>query len=393
MSSNKESSDPAPIGPGDGRDPASVQGSVEARQALGEPLHLVLDDISDFAIFMLGLDGKIASWNTGAQRLKGYTAQEAIGQPFGMLFTEEDVEGGKPQREMEYALSHGVYSGEGKRLKKDGSTFDADVTLRLMVDAGGKPKAFVKVTRDISERKRLLKLQEDRALFEKQLLGIVSHDLRNPLNAIMMSAALLQTRAGLDARQVHAIERISTSAQRALRLVRELLDFTQARLAGALSVALSTVDVDGLMHEAVDELQIVYPDRELQAQIQAHGRAELDGDRMAQMLSNLVSNAVKHGAPDKPITLRSEAVGDDVAFSVHNWGAPIPEELKSTIFDPLTQASSRRQSTGSIGFGLFIVKHIADAHRGTVAVTSSQQAGTTFTVRLPRRSHTSKSSS
>ncbi|HEX8538111.1 MAG TPA: PAS domain S-box protein, partial [Cystobacter sp.] len=156
-----------------------------------ERFHLNLEDIKDYAIFRVDPQGRIASWNPGAECVKGYTAQEAIGQPFSMLFTPEDIQARKPEEEMRLAAEKGVYETEAVRVRKGGERFDAHVILRPLSDQGGVHRGFIKVTRDITERKRIEAELRERTEFEQQLIGIVSHDLRTPLSAITLGTALL----------------------------------------------------------------------------------------------------------------------------------------------------------------------------------------------------------
>ncbi len=360
-----------------------------AREVGGEPpggreaLELVLDDIKDYAVFMVSLEGRIASWNDGAQRVKGYRREEAIGLPFAALFTREDAERGQPEHEMRVALATGVYRGEGVRVRKDGSRFCADVTLRLIADDRGTPQAFVKVTRDITERRRLESVNRERAELEKQLLGIVSHDLRNPLAAILLSAAGLLNSGELEGRQTRALSRIVSSADRAMRLVSDLLDFTQARLGKGLPIKPQPLDASDFLELAVEEVRLAHPGREVVLETRRGGPVTWDPDRVAQLLTNLVRNALEHGAKDKPVRVTIAGDVEGVRLEVRNEGNLIPSDLLPHLFDRLTQGPSAK-APGSIGLGLFIAKQIVVAHGGTIDVESTEATGTTFLVRLPR---------
>ena len=350
-----------------------------------EPLGLVLDFVQDYAIFLVDLEGRIASWNTGAQRLKGYTEAEAVGQPFAMLFTDEDRARGQPEHEMQHALAHRVFQDEEVRRRKDGSLFDAEVTLSLIRGEDGAPRGFVKVTRDITERKTLQTELAQRKVFQEELLGIVSHDLRTPLNAVLLGAALLRQEE-LSARQSRGVARIVSSAERGIRLVHDLLDFTQARLGEGLSVRTAPLDLHDFTRVVVADVQLAHPHREVELRSEGDGEGEWDADRIAQLLSNLVSNAMAYGTPGTPVQVTTR--GRDAAqveLEVHSTGEPIPEALKPLLFERLTRGVSKDgHNKGSIGLGLFIVCHIARAHGGSVTVESTLEAGTTFTVRLPR---------
>ncbi len=353
-----------------------------------ERLDLHLEDIEDYAIFRISPDGRIASWNHGAERVKGYTSEEAIGQPFAMLFTPEDAQAGQPELEMRVAVEKGVYQGEGTRLRKNGERFEAEVTLRALSSVDGVPRGFVKVTRDISRRKRYEEELRKRAEFEQQLIGIVSHDLRTPISAITLAAALLLRSRDLGVRHASILGRILSSSDRAHRMITSLLDFTQARVGGGLPIQPSAFN----MHEFVDlvlqEVELSRPGSQFRRERSGDGQGEWDSDRVAQLVTNLVNNALTYGEPGEPVTVGIAGEQDDVRLWVHNMGKPIDDASMPLLFEPMHRgkgATTRVVSqNGSIGLGLYIVKQIVLAHGGSIDVQSSQEAGTAFTVRLPR---------
>jgi PAS domain S-box-containing protein len=351
-----------------------------------ERFHLNLEDIKDYAVFRVDTEGCIASWNTGAERIKGYTAEEAIGQPFSMLFTEEDRRKGQPEREMRLAREKGVYQGEGVRVRKGGATFHAEVTLRALSDKEGVHRGFVKITRDISERKRIETELRQRVEFEEQLIGIVSHDLRTPLSAITLAAALLLRSKDLTARHAVTLGRILSSAERGLRLISSLLDFTQARVGGGFVPVYDAIDLNDFAALVMEEVRASHPGRELQFEPVGDGQGEWDSDRLAQLLTNLMNNALTHGDADAPVRLRIHGEPDSVVLAVHNQGKPILPETLPLLFEPMQRGleAGRGAKTGSIGLGLYIVRQIVIAHGGTINVDSTEQRGTIFTVRLPR---------
>jgi len=353
---------------------------------LDERLHLNLEDIKDFAIFRVDPEGRIASWNPGAERLKGYTDKEAIGQPFAMLFTEEDRQAGKPECEMRIASEKGVYQGEGFRMRKGGAIFAAEVTLRALADKGGIHRGFVKITRDISERKRVETELKRRAEFEQQLIGIVSHDLRTPLTAISLAAARLLRSPDFSAPALTSLGRILSSAERAHRMIASLLDFTQARVGGGFTLKHAPLDLHDFTGRVVEEMRVAHPEREILLEHSGNGRGEWDPDRLAQLLGNLINNAVTHGREDAPVRVRVHDEPTSVVMTVHSWGKAIPLGELPHLFEPMRRGSgaARTGSSKSIGLGLYIVEQIVLAHGGTVRVDSSEEKGTTFTIHLPR---------
>ena len=223
--------------------------------------------------------------------------------------------------------------------------------------------------------------------FEQQLIGIVSHDLRSPLQAILLGTAGLLRREELDERTTKAVASIRSAAERASRMVKDLLDFTQARLGGGIPLVRRPTDLHALIRETVEEVRANNPERELRVEAHGEGGGTWDGDRLAQVVQNLASNAVKYSPPGTPVTVRSRGDGDGVELEVHNAGTPIAPEALGRLFQPMQRATALPDSVGrSVGLGLYIVAEVVRAHGGQVEVSSSEKAGTTFTVRLPRGS-------
>lgn len=358
----------------------------EQAQESDERSLLHLEDIKDYAIFRVDPEGRIASWNAGAENVKGYTAEEAIGQPFAMLFTEEDRQKKRPEHEMQVARDKGVYQGEGFRMRKGGEIFAADVTLRALANEQGVHRGFVKITQDIGKRKQAEAELKQRAEFERQLIGVVSHDLRTPLSAISLATALLLRSRDLSTKHVTTLGRILSSAERAQRLIASLLDFTQARIGGGFVLQYAPLELRDFARLVLEETRLANPGRELQFEPGAEVRGEWDPDRIAQLLTNLLTNALVHGQEDAPVRLRVRDEPSSVVISVHNQGSPIPPEEKSHLFEPMKQGSagtSRSSKIKSIGLGLYIVQQIVLAHGGGIDVDSSEAEGTTFTIRLP----------
>lgn len=226
---------------------------------------------------------------------------------------------------------------------------------------------------------------QQRIEFEEQLIGIVSHDLRNPLQAIMTSASSLLRSEGLDERNLERLGRILSGAERANRMIRDLLDFTQARLGGAIPLTRKQVDLSGVARQVVDEILLVSPERCIQIETFGDGHGSMDADRIAQVISNLVGNAVKYSPTDSPITVRVRGTEGELELHVHNAGPPIPPELLPRLFEPFQRGASSDPAGRSIGLGLYIVREIIASHGGRVEVRSEPGEGTTFTLRLPRR--------
>jgi phosphoserine phosphatase RsbU/P len=232
------------------------------------------------------------------------------------------------------------------------------------------------------ERDRQRVLAEDRALFAEQMIGIVSHDLRNPLSVIRMSAHLLAM-GELSSNQVTALGRLSNSVSRADRLIADLLDFTQARLGGGLKVKLKPVDLHTLVAECLEDLRVAFPGRELVHRTSGNGACLASADRLVQLIGNLVANAVAYGSKDTPVTITSSIAPPTFQIVVHNHGTPIPAALLPNLFNPMVRGSTPGSGGQGVGLGLFIVREIAHAHGGKVEVSSSASDGTAFLATLP----------
>jgi sigma-B regulation protein RsbU (phosphoserine phosphatase) len=224
---------------------------------------------------------------------------------------------------------------------------------------------------------------EDRAVFAEQMVGIVSHDLRNPMSVIGMSSVVLGA-GHLTAPQREVVARIDRSVKRAERLIADLLDFTQARLGSGIAVKREPTDVHRAVGECVAELAAAFPERAIVHERVGPGACDADAERIVQAVGNLVANAVHYGDPESPVTVRTEGRAHEVAISVHNAGPAIPPAIREGLFEPMIRGSVTGTGPRGVGLGLYIVREIAKAHGGTVQVQSSVGAGSTFTLALPR---------
>lgn len=223
----------------------------------------------------------------------------------------------------------------------------------------------------------------DRALFAEQMVGIVSHDLRNPLSAVMLGVDALN-RIGLGERPQAVVKRIGRSANRASRLISELLDFTSARLGKGLPVNRASHDLHALVADIVEELSPSFDYRlvhEKNLETSDSG-TQVDADRLAQLVGNLIANAGAYGAPEHPITVTSRTAKGHASVTVHNHGRAIPKDVQASLFQPMVRGTAGNAQR-SVGLGLYIVAEIAKAHGGTVHLQSSSEAGTSFTVHFP----------
>jgi signal transduction histidine kinase len=234
-------------------------------------------------------------------------------------------------------------------------------------------------------RTRELEDAKKRSEFEQLLIGIVSHDLRNPIQTVMTGVSTLLRGDDLPAPGRRTLVRVLTAAQRASRLIRDLLDFTQARLGGRIPVRRVPADLFEHIEQVVNELRAAYADRTLIYSSVGDGRGCWDLDRLAQAVTNLVVNALTYGPPAMPVRIAAAGMDGEVLLDVHNQGAAIPAETMAKLFQPLQRGQGTAGSERSIGLGLYISQQIAYAHNGRITVQSSDEEGTKFTLRLPRQ--------
>jgi signal transduction histidine kinase len=217
-------------------------------------------------------------------------------------------------------------------------------------------------------------------------LAILSHDLRNPLHSIAMSAELLPRLGQGDPDAIGCATQISISANVMARMISDLLDYTRTRLGAGMPVIPAPMDLGTLTRELFNEFRAAHPNRVIRFASDGDMPGEWDPDRLRQAVSNLLGNAIQHGAD--PIDLKIKGEASDIVVVVHNEGPPIPPGELPKIFDPLVRGSNdlapKQNRPGSIGLGLYIAREIATSHGGNIAVTSSKEAGTFFTMRLPR---------
>jgi len=243
----------------------------------------------------------------------------------------------------------------------------------------GKADVFYQLYRQKQELASSLRLNE---LF----VGIIGHDLRNPLSAIVNGARVLEPQL-TDEKQLRTLRRMTAAGQRMTDMIEQLLDLTRARLAGGVGFVRvrNALDVAALVRRTVDELAGAHPQREVAVSVRGDCASTGDAQRLLQLFSNLVANALIHGAPGTPVAVSVDGLGEEIVVRVANAGA-IPDDVVPRLFDPFGgRASGDAGVSGGLGLGLYISQQIAAAHGGSIEVASNESDGTAFTVRLPRR--------
>jgi PAS domain S-box-containing protein len=364
-----------------------------------ERFRLLVDAVTDYAIFMLDPEGRVQSWNAGAQRMKGYTGDEIIGQHFRRFYPAEKQRARHPEHELEMALRDGRYEEEGWRVRRDGTRFWANVVLSAIHDPSGGHVGFAKITRDVTERRRLLveqaaastalaeanrelevaNVQLARAAEDQaQFLAATVHELRTPIAILGSAADLLQDERQLkeeDRRQL--LESMAANATRLRLLVDDLL--MAARLdAQAVVLDLEPVALRPLLTQSVEAANQRAGSRNAHLErCDDDLSVMVDAERLGRILDNLLSNAMNHGRP--PVRVSASAVGRMIELRVADSGDGVHADLRDRLFERYATASR----TGT-GLGLFIVRELARAHGGDAWY--EDEASPTFVVSVPRPS-------
>ena len=339
-------------------------------------LREVLESMGD-GFFSLDPAFRITDVNGKFVEASGKPREETVGRALWDLFPRAATPGSQFDREYRRCMNERVEVHFVVHQPEE----DAWTDIRAFPTADGGIAVFF---RDVSAEQRQEAAAKKSAEFEQQLIGIVSHDLRNPLSAILMASTMLTRSDDLDDRATKNAVRIKNAAERATRLVNDLLDFTKARLGGGIRIDPAPADLHVLTRTVMDEVEAAWPGRDLQLRQDGITKGAWDPDRLGQVVQNLVTNALKYSPEGSTVQIVTGATETEASLSVHNTGAHIAEELLQTIFEPMRRGTEGiDRAARSVGLGLYIVKQIVEAHKGTVTVKSAPGAGTTFTVRLP----------
>ncbi|MCE9660864.1 MAG: PAS domain S-box protein [Burkholderiales bacterium] len=358
----------------------------EALRQSEEQFRLLLESVNDYAIFMLDPEGAILTWNHGAAAIKGYAASEVLGRNFRMFFTAQDILEGKPEAELHAARTQGRAESEGWRVRKDGAVFWANAVLTPVHDGEGRLRGFAKVTRDLSEQRRVREVEQEGRRMQ-EFIAMLAHELRNPLAPIRNAVSLLQDpsldvgarqeatsvmdrQLGLLTHLVDDLLDVGRIATGKISLRDELLDYRQVVM---LSVESARDAIDGRGHA----LRVDLPE----------GPIALRGDptRLTQALLNLLTNAAKYTPDGGRLGLKVGIEGGTVVAAVSDNGRGVAPEARDRIFDLFTQ---ERQAGGAsdpgLGIGLALARALIEQHGGQLTVESPGPGqGSTFHIRLP----------
>jgi PAS domain S-box-containing protein len=359
-----------------------------------------LECVKDYAIFIMDADGIIKTWNAGAEIMKGYRAEEIIGQPFYRFYPLPDIEEGKPRRLLETAARAGRVADEGWRIRKDGSRFWAHAVITALYNGQGFVNGYAKITSDMTERKRVeeelyqtLKRLEDANKRLEELdqlktlsISVASHELRSPLTAIKgYIDNLLEGVAGrLSDQVVRYLTRIGHNTDRVIRLTNMLLDLSRIE-AGEMPLDLDEVSITQVVTDVLRDFETVAKGKAITIQAEDLIEAPVRADRyrLEQVLHNLIHNAIKFTPKRGEVVVRSQVSHDEqVTITVADTGCGIPPAHQDKVFQKFYRAPSPVHE--GVGLGLAITKSLVELHGGKIWVESEPGRGSRFSFTLPK---------
>jgi PAS domain S-box-containing protein len=354
----------------------------------------IIDSLQDYSIFTLDKEFIINSWSAGAVKIFGYESDEAIGQPFDIIFTEEDKKKGIPANEIELSLKDGRATDNRWHLCKDGSLFYAYGLVFPLLGVDGEMLGYVKILRDLTERKnsedaikKYVKEMEALNTHKDSVLAILSHDLRSPLGGIISATAYLRDNFEEMSKDElkQMLELVHTSSVNELNMLDYLLEWARIKYASEaftptkLQLSEHVKTVFNLLNEAA-ALNAV----NLHSEIEENEAVFADVKMLLSVLQNIVSNAIKHTGPGGSVTISAKTIEDKVVIQIKDSGVGMSDEIMEQLFTPQANVLSlaRKENKGA-GIGLLLVKGFLQKNGGEIWVESVEGTGSTFYFTLP----------
>lgn len=392
--------------------------SQESLRRSEERYRILVEGVTEYAIFMLDPNGIFASWNVGSERILGYSEAEIIGQPFARIFTPESIEQGLPARVLQIAIAEGFSKENRWHIRKDGTRFWTHCIITTLRDEGGNLRGFAKIMQDITQRKLaeeereelLLREQSARAEAEAanhtkdDFLAVVSHELRTPMTAIVGWAGMLRSGMLDESRATLAVEIIERNSNLQMQLIEDLLDISRI-IRGDIALNFGRVDLARIINAAIEVVQPVANEKAIDLKFGRSLRLKTeqkensfliwgDSERLQQVVWNLLTNAIKFTPEDGKVEVQLSLASSGEEFitnqsyvqiQVSDTGIGISPVFLPYVFDRFRQADSTSvRSTKGLGLGLAIARHLVELHGGTIRVESPGKGqGARFTIELP----------
>ena len=356
------------------------------RDCVEEQYRLLTENVKDFAIFLLDTQGRIATWNSGAERILGYKEAEIIGQPFAIIFNPQEIVNRQPEHELEIARDKGRSEDERWHVRKDGSRLWASGVVTPLWDGAGKLRGYAKVMRDITDRKRAEVDLAEANQRKDEFLAMLAHELRNPLAPILNALHLLRREKMVSPSQAEATNMIDRQVRQIIRLVDDLLDISRISR-GKIHLRKERVELNRIVQRAVETARHLIDTRKHELTVSLPPEAiwlEADSARLEQVLGNLLNNAAKYTEPNGRIWVTAVREGPIVILRIKDTGIGILPEMLPRIFDLFVQADrSLDRAEGGLGIGLTLVKSLVQLHQGTIEAHSPGVGqGSEFVIRL-----------
>lgn len=366
------------------RDLTERQESMEALRQSEERLRLLITSVSDYAIFMLDPDGRVASWNTGANRIKGYDADEIIGEHFSRFYPEEARAAGVPGILLAKALAEGSAEDEGWRIRKDGTRFWGNVVITAVHDDAGIHRGFVKITRDLTDRRNREQLERS-SKRKDTFLATLAHELRNPLAPMLPGVDVLLKTPHDTGRVVQVASMLRRQVDQMSRLIEDLVDLSRVTT-GKIALHRERIDLFEVIQRSVEAARPAVDAKQHHLSLKLPGSnvvLSADLHRLSQAVSNVLGNAAKYTPPSGRIELVAEALDDKMLrITIRDNGIGITKESLEKIFDLFDQGE--QGSADGLGIGLTLVRTIAHLHGGTVTARSEGEGrGSEMILQLP----------
>jgi len=373
-----------------------------------ERFRLLVEGVSDYAIFMLDPNGFVMTWNTGAERIKGYRASEIIGKHFSDFYPRDVAEAGWPEHELQVATETGRFVEEGWRIRKAGPRLRANVMITALRDEGGRLRGFAKLTRDLSERKRAEALEAEgqhrqemldaersarleaqrSARVKDEFLATLSHELRTPLSAILGWTQILRRQGTPKVEDFQrAMEVIERNTRAQAQLIDDLLDLSRI-MSGRIRLDVQQIALVDVVRGAIESAEPTAQAKGVRLESILDPRGGMvsgDPARLQQILWNLLSNAIKFTPKEGKVQVLLQRVNSHIEVSISDTGIGIPADFLAHVFERFSQKdSSTTRRYGGLGLGLAIAKQLAELHGGSLrAASPGEGKGATFTVTLP----------